>query len=79
MYTLNDGYRNDNNLIWIGSADVAGAYLAEFDEMFEGGLFGAASPAGEGRSFTVNDTGAEAALLEVWFSRMMGSAHELWS
>ncbi len=62
-YTLNDAYRNDNNLIWIGSADVAGAYLTEFEEMFEGGVFGASSPAGEGQKFTVNGNP-----VEVWFS-----------
>ena len=63
-FTLNGAYRNDNNLIWIGSADVARVYLAEFEEMFEGGVFGDRSPreAG-GHPLTVNDT-----LLEVWFS-----------
>lgn len=63
-FTLNDTYRNDNNLIWLGSPDVAGVYLAEFEEMFEGGAFGAASPreAG-GRAFTVSGSN-----VEVWFS-----------
>ena len=62
-FTLNGAYRNDENLIWIGSLEVASAYLAEFEEMFEGGLFGADSPPGEGKSFTVGNTP-----VEVWFS-----------
>jgi len=62
--TLNGAYRNDNNLIWIGSPDVAGAYLAEFEEMFEGGVFGDRSPReGGGRELVVNNNP-----LEVWFS-----------
>ncbi|HNB52362.1 MAG TPA: phospholipase D-like domain-containing protein [Anaerolineales bacterium] len=63
-YTLNDAYRNDNNLIWISSPEVAEGYLKEFEEMFTEGLFGAESPreAG-GRSFSVSGTN-----LEVWFS-----------
>ena len=63
-FTLNDGYRNDNNLIWLGSPEVAEAYRAEFEEMFVDGLFGAESPREVGgRSFTVSGTN-----LEVWFS-----------
>ncbi|GAB4579094.1 MAG: phospholipase D-like domain-containing protein [Anaerolineales bacterium] len=62
-FTLNDAYRNDNNLIWLGSPEVAAVYLAEFEEMFKSGLFGANSPSGEGRTFTVASTP-----LEVWFS-----------
>ena len=63
-FTLNGAYRNDNNLIWIGSADVAGVYLAEFEEMFEGEVFGDRSPQEKGgRPLTVNNTP-----LEAWFS-----------
>ncbi|NUM45382.1 MAG: phospholipase [Anaerolineales bacterium] len=63
-FTLNDGYRNDNNLIWLGSAEVAEVYRAEFEEMFGGGLFGAESPREVGgRSFTVSGSN-----VEVWFS-----------
>ncbi|MCB9133868.1 MAG: phospholipase [Anaerolineales bacterium] len=63
-YTLNDAYRNDNNLIWISSPEVAEVYRAEFEEMFVEGIFGAASPreAG-GRKFT-----ASGGNVEVWFS-----------
>lgn len=63
-FTLNDAYRNDNNLLWIRSADVAALYLAEFEEMFTAGLFGASSPPGEARPpGPVNGT-----RLEVWFA-----------
>ena len=63
-FTLNDGYRNDNNLIWLGSAEVAEAYRAEFEEMFVDGVFGAESPREVGgRAFTVSGTN-----VEVWFS-----------
>lgn len=44
-YTINDGYRNNNNLVRIRSAPLAANYLAEFDEMFEDDRFGPGSPA----------------------------------
>lgn len=39
-FTLNGAYRNDNNLIRIQSAELAGNYLQEFDEMFVDDRFG---------------------------------------
>ena len=39
-YTVNDAYRNNNNLIRIRSAKLAEDYTTEFNEMFEDDLFG---------------------------------------
>jgi phosphatidylserine/phosphatidylglycerophosphate/cardiolipin synthase-like enzyme len=44
--TINGAYRSNNNLVRIRSAQLAGEYLAEFDEMFVESRFGAGSPAG---------------------------------
>jgi len=44
-FTLNGAYRNNNNLIRIRSSRLAENYLAEFEEMFTDGDFGAGSPA----------------------------------
>jgi phosphatidylserine/phosphatidylglycerophosphate/cardiolipin synthase-like enzyme len=42
--TLGSAYFNENNLIRIHSAELAENYLAEFEEMFSEGRFGAGSP-----------------------------------
>lgn len=44
-YTINDAYRNNNNLIRIRSEELARNYLAEFEEMFTDDRFGPGSPA----------------------------------
>lgn len=43
-YTINDTYRNNNNAIAIRSQRLVQNYQAEFNEMFEQGLFGPRSP-----------------------------------
>lgn len=43
--TINDTYRNDNNLIRINSPMLAANYTAEFEEMFSRGEFGPTSTA----------------------------------
>jgi phosphatidylserine/phosphatidylglycerophosphate/cardiolipin synthase-like enzyme len=45
--TVNDAYRNDNNLLRVRSVAVARAFTAEFEEMFLAGKFGPSSPAGK--------------------------------
>jgi hypothetical protein len=45
--TVNDAYRNDNNLLRIRSAGLAEAFTAEFEEMFAAKRFGVSSPAGK--------------------------------
>jgi len=44
--TVNDAYRNDNNFLHLHSQALAEIFTAEFEEMFVGKLFGAASPRG---------------------------------
>jgi phosphatidylserine/phosphatidylglycerophosphate/cardiolipin synthase-like enzyme len=44
-FTLNDTYRNNNNLIRIYSPQLAENYTAEFEEMFVDDRFGPGSPA----------------------------------
>ena len=44
--TVNDAYRNDNNLLRILSADLARIFTAEFEEMFAARKFGTSSPPG---------------------------------
>lgn len=43
--TINDTYRNDNNLMRLNSPTLAANYAAEFEEMFSRGEFGASSTA----------------------------------
>jgi len=63
-FTISDAYRSDNNLIRLRSTHLAENYLAEFEEMFSAGQFGANSPAGSPYpEFTIND-----ALIETYFS-----------
>ena len=44
-FTINDAYRNHNNLIRIRSTELAENYTTEFEEMFLDDLFGVGSPA----------------------------------
>jgi len=44
-YTVNEAYRNNNNLIRLQSAQLAENYTAEFEEMFVNDQFGPGSPA----------------------------------
>ncbi|NLG72177.1 MAG: DUF1669 domain-containing protein [Chloroflexi bacterium] len=63
-FSLNDAYRNDNNLIRIRSPRLAQNYLVEFEEMFVQDQFGPRSPANTPYPrLTVNDT-----QIEVYFS-----------
>jgi phosphatidylserine/phosphatidylglycerophosphate/cardiolipin synthase-like enzyme len=54
--TVNDAYRNDNNLLRIRSAGLAAAFTAEFEEMFAAKRFGVSSP--DGRPAAAIETGA---------------------
>ncbi len=45
--TVNDAYRNDNNLLRIRSADLARIFTEEFEEMFAAKKFGSSSPSGK--------------------------------
>jgi phosphatidylserine/phosphatidylglycerophosphate/cardiolipin synthase-like enzyme len=45
--TVNDAYRNDNNLIRFQSAALAEIFIAEFEEMFLAKKFGPSSPTGK--------------------------------
>ncbi len=45
--TVNDAYRNDNNLLRIRSAELARIFTAEFEEMFTAKKFGSSSPSGK--------------------------------
>lgn len=71
--TLNGAYRSDNNLVRIRSAELAGEYAAEFDEMFIEGLFGPGSPEG-GRHPVISVDGA---WIEVYFSPDDGTVARL--
>ncbi len=44
-YTVNEAYRNNNNLVRIYSTELAQNYTAEFEEMFVDDRFGPGSPA----------------------------------
>jgi len=55
--TINDAYRNDNNLIRIRSAALAEEFTAEFEEMFAAKRFGVASPSGNGAARVDTDAG----------------------
>ena len=44
-FTINGIYRNNNNLVRVRSPELAGNYLAEFEEMFVDDRFGPGSPA----------------------------------
>jgi phosphatidylserine/phosphatidylglycerophosphate/cardiolipin synthase-like enzyme len=71
--SVNDAYRNNNNLIRIRSQRLAEDYTREFEEMFVNDLFGPGSPADTPYpSVTVDGT-----RLEVYFSPEDGTAARL--
>jgi phosphatidylserine/phosphatidylglycerophosphate/cardiolipin synthase-like enzyme len=51
-YTVNDTYRNNNNILALRARRAVDAYQAEFNEMFEQRSFGPRSPRGNSASFT---------------------------
>lgn len=51
-FTINDVYRNNNNLIMIRAARMVDSYQSEFNEMFEQKSFGIRSPRGNSVTFT---------------------------
>jgi phosphatidylserine/phosphatidylglycerophosphate/cardiolipin synthase-like enzyme len=72
-YTVNDGYRNNNNLVRVRSTAVAEDYTAEFEEMFVEDRFGPGSPANTpDPRLTVNGTP-----VEIYFSPDDGVAARL--
>ncbi len=72
-YTVNDAYRNNNNLIRIRSAELAEDYTTEFDEMFVDDLFGPNTRADTPHpDLEIGD-----AQLEVYFSPDDGAAAHL--
>ena len=63
-FTVNDTYRNNNNLVRVRSTQLAENYTREFEEMFVGDAFGPRSPADTPyQTLSVDGT-----LLEVYFS-----------
>jgi len=63
-FTTTDGYRNDNNLLRIQSAQIAENYTSEFEEMFIEDLYGA-----DIRAATPNpETMVEGTKVETFFS-----------
>ncbi|MBN1440941.1 MAG: DUF1669 domain-containing protein [Anaerolineales bacterium] len=60
--TVNDAYRNDNNLLRIRSEALARLFTAEFEEMVLAKKFGPASPAGGSAGSVETDVGAVEAL-----------------
>lgn len=72
-YTVNDAYRNNNNLIRIRSATVARDYQTEFEEMFLADQFGPGSPANTPHPVVSVD----GTLVEVFFSPDDGVAKRL--
>jgi phosphatidylserine/phosphatidylglycerophosphate/cardiolipin synthase-like enzyme len=71
--TLSGAYENDNNLIRIRSPELAGNYLAEFEEMFAERRFGSGSPANTPKPVLWID----GARVETWFSPEDGTAKRL--
>lgn len=55
-FTVNDVYRNNNNLLSLRSRRAVEAYQAEFNEMFEGREFGPRSTQGNVANFTQDGT-----------------------
>jgi len=63
-FTINDVYRNDNNLVRFRSAQLAQDYTAEFEEMFVEDHFGPGLPANTPHP----SVSLEGSLVEVFFS-----------
>lgn len=72
-FTWRDANESENNLVRIRSARLAENYLAEFEEMFEGGRFGPASPANTPYPVFALD----GSRLETYFSPEDGTAARL--
>jgi phosphatidylserine/phosphatidylglycerophosphate/cardiolipin synthase-like enzyme len=60
--TVNDAYRNDNNMLRIRSAELAEVFTAEFEEMFAARKFGSSSPAGKPAAVVETEAGPVEAL-----------------
>ncbi|MGB7540076.1 MAG: phospholipase D-like domain-containing protein [Anaerolineales bacterium] len=60
--TVNDAYRNDNNLLRIRSAELAEIFTAEFEEMFLARRFGPSSPSGKPAAGVETEAGTIEAL-----------------
>jgi phosphatidylserine/phosphatidylglycerophosphate/cardiolipin synthase-like enzyme len=72
-YTINDAYKNNNNLIRMRSSQLAQDYVAEFEEMFALDQFGMGSPANTPYpSLTIDGT-----QLDIYFSPDDGVAAQL--
>lgn len=72
-FTINDAYKNNNNLIRIRSAELAEDYTNEFEEMFIRDQFGQGSPANTPYPSLV----VEGTPLEIYFSPDDGVAAHL--
>jgi phosphatidylserine/phosphatidylglycerophosphate/cardiolipin synthase-like enzyme len=68
--TVNDAYRNDNNLLRIASAELAERFTAEFEEMFRAKRFGVSSPSAKAADPVETDAGT----VEVYFAPEDGVA-----
>ncbi|OGO07247.1 MAG: hypothetical protein A3K46_07270, partial [Chloroflexi bacterium RBG_13_60_9] len=62
--TINDAYRNDNNLLRIRSAALADIFSGEFEEMFLAKKFGSSSPSGKPAASVQTEAGS----IEVLFA-----------
>jgi phosphatidylserine/phosphatidylglycerophosphate/cardiolipin synthase-like enzyme len=72
-FTINDAYKNNNNLIRMHSSQLAQNYVTEFEEMFARDQFGMGSPANTPYpSLTIESTH-----LNVYFSPDDGAAAQL--
>jgi phosphatidylserine/phosphatidylglycerophosphate/cardiolipin synthase-like enzyme len=60
--TVNDAYRNDNNLIRLRSEALARIFSDEFEEMFQAKKFGPSSPGGKPAAAVETEAGAVEAL-----------------
>jgi phosphatidylserine/phosphatidylglycerophosphate/cardiolipin synthase-like enzyme len=60
--TVNDSYRNDNNLLHLRSPKLGGIFTTEFEEMFLGRFFGTDSPRGKTAASVDTDAGPVQAL-----------------
>ena len=71
-FTTSDGYRNNNNLVFIRSSRLAEDYTAEFEEMFTDDVFGASSNLTPYPILNLDGT-----RLEVYFSPDDGTAQHI--
>ncbi len=72
-YTVNDAYKNNNNLIRIRSSRLADNYTTEFEEMFVDDQFGPRSPA----NTPYPSLSVEGTTIEIYFSPDDGVADQL--